>query len=278
MLPFVACRQGKVNPDDRRRRHSLPTPSIPPCMRANLAQSSLRMAPSTPAFAPGAALPRLHVQSRARCPLTPSAAPARTAVAPSRAPRRSAPSMRTRRKPRLQIELPENLAGSGVVRALDGSDFDFASTAGQVVLAVNIASQDPAAEEHIAVLKDLHARYGGAGLMIIAVPSNWFGQYEPGPDEEVAERLAEAGIQFLCLSKLANFDIEVMPMFELGVKAFPADILWNFEGRFLFDKKGKPVARFDLLTTSDYVGALLEQEHVASGAWLNAGVAWSLTF
>lgn len=136
---------------------------------------------------------------------------------------------------------------------LDGSEMDFASLKGKVVILVNIASKDSIAGSHLAALNDLYSRYHQVGLEIVAFPSNWFGQYEPGSDEEIAERLDELGVKFTVMSKLANFDIEVNPLFELGRAEFPGDIIWNFEGKFLFNKQGKPVARFDLLSTDEFI-------------------------
>lgn len=138
---------------------------------------------------------------------------------------------------------------------IDGTDFDFAQTKGKAVLLVNVATQDKGAEQQFAALNDIYKRYSPAGLMILAFPCNWFGQYEAGSDEEIASRLKELGVNFTVFSKLANFDIESNPAFELGIDAFPGDIIWNFEGKFLFDKRGECVARFDLLSTDDYVGS-----------------------
>jgi glutathione peroxidase len=182
---------------------------------------------------------------------------ARTAAAPVRRRRngRETPMCRTRRKPRVEIDLPESLDKIEPMMLIDGTDFDFAQTKGKAILAVNVATQDQNAEQQFASLHDLHKRYGPAGLLVLAFPSNWFGQYEPGSDEEIVERLKEFNVKFTVFSKLANFDIEANPVFELGISAFPGDIIWNFEGKFLFDKRGQPIARFDLLATDEYIGS-----------------------
>jgi glutathione peroxidase-family protein len=191
---------------------------------------------------------------RRRPPPAAAAAAAAAAPARSRRNRGEQPTCRTRRRPRIQIKVPESLDQAGIMTLLDGSDFDFADTKGKVVLAVNVATLDKAAEEHFETLNDLHKRYHQAGLIIIAFPSNWFGQYEPGSDERVAQRISEFDVKFPVMSKLANFDVEANPVFELGISAFPGDIIWNFQGKFLFDRSGKPVARFDLLSTDEFIG------------------------
>lgn len=223
--------------------------------------------PCVPAFlAPGALSHGARVASGDVCGAR-RARPA--AAAPPRRRRqraREAPTCRTRRAPRVRIEIPESLAAAGTMKLLDGKEFDFASTKGKTVLLVNVATQDKAAEEQFAMLNDLYKRYKGAGLMVLAFPSNWFGQYEPGSDEEVAARLKEHKVKFTCFSKLANFDVEANPAFELGIASFPGDIIWNFEGKFLFDKNGDCVARFDLLSTDEYIGTFYASTHWRANA------------
>lgn len=145
------------------------------------------------------------------------------------------------------------------MRLIDGTEMDFSTLKGKVVMVVNVASQDSAAGVQIAALNELYSRYHKVGFEIVAFPSNWFGQYEPGSDEDVALRLEEFGVKFIVMSKLANFDIEVNPLFELGRAEFPGEILWNFEGKFLFSKAGKPVARFDLLSTDEFIEGKLAE-------------------
>eukprot|EP00177_Eucheuma_denticulatum_P000860 GFKZ01001554.1.p3 GENE.GFKZ01001554.1~~GFKZ01001554.1.p3 ORF type:complete len:129 (+),score=34.65 GFKZ01001554.1:559-945(+) len=52
---------------------------------------------------------------------------------------------------------------------------------------------------------------------------------------------------------MANADPEWNEVFALGQAHFPGEIIWNFHGKFLFDRKGKPVERFDLLSEDTYV-------------------------
>jgi glutathione peroxidase-family protein len=160
-----------------------------------------------------------------------------------------------RRRPRLDVELPDALHLAKPLRLIDGSEYDFSQTKGNVVWVINVASLDFAAEEKFAMLTDIHGRYHQAGLEVIVFPSNWFGQKEPGSDEEVAERIKAFGGKLVVMSKLANFDIEINPVFELGILNFPGEILWNFHGSFLFDRNGMPVARFDLQSTPEYIEA-----------------------
>jgi glutathione peroxidase-family protein len=183
-------------------------------------------------------------------------------TAPGAAPARrtTAPSMRFRRRPRANIEVPKSLNLTEPLMTIDGVDYDFASTKGKVILAVNVATMDKAADENFSFLTDLHNQYSDAGFEVIAFPCNWFGQKEPGSDEEIAERVRDGwGSKFTVMSKLANLDLESNPVFEQGIACFPGDIIWNFQGKFLFDKSGRCVARFDLLTTPEYIESRIEK-------------------
>jgi glutathione peroxidase-family protein len=217
--------------------------------------------PRGPAFVPGAGLVLVSstlplastwiVGTDSVCSRRPPGTPTRPST--TRCSRRCTPMARIRRRPRLDVEIPDALYLADPMRRMDGTEYDFAKTKGKVVWVLNVASLDVAAEAKFAMLVDIYSRYRQAGLEIIAFPSNWYGQKEPGSDEEVAERINALGVKFVVMSKHANFDIELNPVFELGIKRFPGEILWNFHGSFLFDRNGIPSARFDLLSTAEYI-------------------------
>lgn len=137
--------------------------------------------------------------------------------------------------------------------------FDFSNTEDKVVFVCNTATMDSQAEYHLAMLTELHERYRTSGLMVIAYPSNWFAQKEPGTDEEIAERMAKWNPQYTIMSKGANFDIEENEVLELGRAHFPGEIIWNFHGKYLFGRDGLPKARFDLLTTMDDIEVSIQE-------------------
>lgn len=167
---------------------------------------------------------------------------------------------RIRRCPRVEIEIPKSLHAIEPLAMIDHSMLDMSSLKGKVVLALNIASEDVAAESNMLGLNDLYNKYHQSGFEIIAFPSNWFGQKEPGSDEVVAERLKEMfNPKFIIMSKLLNFDVEANPVFELGRHSYPGEVVWNFYGKFLFDKSGKPVGRFDLLTPYEFIDEQIQK-------------------
>ncbi|HVJ45548.1 MAG TPA: glutathione peroxidase, partial [Luteolibacter sp.] len=97
-------------------------------------------------------------------------------------------------------------------------------------------------------LEALYKKYSAHGFVILGFPCNDFNGQEPGTIEE---------IQTFCKTK---YDVTFPIMDKISVKgeeqhelykeltgekgAFPGDVKWNF-GKFLIDRDGKPIARFE---------------------------------
>lgn len=161
------------------------------------------------------------------------------------------PVARVRRSPIPKIDIPATLYDTEPMKDIDLKPFDFSSLRGRVVLVVNVASEDRKADENYASFSQLLEEYHGAGLEIIVFPCNWFGQFETGSFNEIKQFVHSKYSDRIRV--MAKSNIELNPIFALGRKYFPGEIIWNFHGKFLFGKKGVPVARFDYLTTHDYL-------------------------
>jgi len=132
-------------------------------------------------------------------------------------------------------------------QTIDGKDQTLADYKGKVVLIVNTASKCGLTPQYEA-LEALFDQYKEKGLVVLAFPCNDFGKQEPGSHEEIAE---------FCKVK---FDVSFPLMAKLHVKgkdqhalytkltgeggAFPGNVKWNF-GKFLINKKGEAIARFE---------------------------------
>ena len=68
---------------------------------------------------------------------------------------------------------------SDTLTLLDGSDTTLDAYAGQALLVVNVASECGFTRQY-AGLEALYERYRDRGLTVIGVPSNQFGEQEPG--------------------------------------------------------------------------------------------------
>ena len=156
-------------------------------------------------------------------------------------------------------------------RKMNGQEVSMEDYKGKVVLVVNTASKcglTPQFEE----LEALYKEYKDQGLKIIAVPSNQFGEQEPGSNEEVQSFCKlNFGVTFPVMAKADVRGENVIDLFkyltkEQGFKGFPdselTDMLtghlnaidpnylkddqvkWNFT-KFVVDRKGNVVARFE---------------------------------
>ncbi|MFT9424493.1 MAG: glutathione peroxidase [Acetobacter syzygii] len=133
--------------------------------------------------------------------------------------------------------------------ALDGSSIDLSTYRGQPILIVNTASKCGFTPQYEG-LQALWTQFHKAGLVVIGVPSNDFGQQEPGTSEEIASFCQKNyGVSFLMAARSPVKGPEAIPLFrwlneELGFLARPR---WNFF-KYLTGRNGQPVAWFSCLT------------------------------
>src|SRR5438874_1550157 len=86
------------------------------------------------------------------------------------------------------------------MKGLDGKMVDLSKYQGQVVLFVNVASECGLTKQYKGLQK-LHDKYAKAGLVIIGVPANEFGEQEPGTNKEIAAFCQkEFGVKFPMMS------------------------------------------------------------------------------
>jgi glutathione peroxidase len=138
-------------------------------------------------------------------------------------------------------------------KTITGKETSLADYKGKVVLIVNTASKCGLTPQYKA-LEETYDKYRRKDFVVLAFPCNDFNNQEPGTTKEIKE---------FCKT---NFDISFPLMDKVHVKgpeqhalyaaltgpegAFPGDVTWNF-GKFLIDKEGKPVARFEPRTAPD---------------------------
>lgn len=136
---------------------------------------------------------------------------------------------------------------------IDGKPTSLKAYEGKVMLVVNVASKCGLTKQYNG-LQALYDKYKDKGLVILGFPCNDFGGQEPGTVEEIKEFCStKYNVTFPMFSKISVKGSDQHPLYtELtGEKgAFPGDVKWNF-GKFLLDKKGKPLARFEPRTAPD---------------------------
>ncbi len=166
----------------------------------------------------------------------------------------------------------------------DGEDVNFADYKGKVLLVVNTASKCGFTPQYDG-LEALYKKYRHQGLVVIGFPCDQFGHQEPGSDEEIVEfcRL-NYGVTFPLMAKsdvngenanevfkwlysekpFAGWGDSETGQFMDGMLsrndpdyASNPDIKWNFT-KFLIDRKGRVVARFEPVVTPAELEAEIE--------------------
>jgi len=133
--------------------------------------------------------------------------------------------------------------------AIEGGPLPLASFKGKAVLVVNTASFCGNTPQYEA-LEKLWQQYRDRGLVVLGVPSNDFGQQEPGSAEDI-KKFCEVNysIDFPLADKAVVKGPEAHPFYrwalaELGPSAAPR---WNFH-KYLLGPDGKLVGWFPTKT------------------------------
>jgi glutathione peroxidase len=141
------------------------------------------------------------------------------------------------------------------ISSIDGQQVSLDNYKGKVVLLVNVASKCGFTPQY-AALEAVYEKYKDRGLVIVGVPANNFAQQEPGTNEEIKTFCTRKyNVSFPMMSKVSVKGDDETPLYHFLTDAstdpqFAGDIKWNFT-KFLFDRNGKPVARFEPATTPD---------------------------
>lgn len=124
--------------------------------------------------------------------------------------------------------------------SIDGDPLPLSDFAGKAVLVVNTASLCGFTYQYDG-LQDLFDRYRARGLVVLGVPSNDFGQQEPGAEEEI-KHFCEVNfdIDFPLTEKQSVKGDDAHPFFRHVAETFGEDTLprWNFH-KYLVDPEGR---------------------------------------
>ncbi len=132
---------------------------------------------------------------------------------------------------------------------IDGNERTLSEFSGKVLLIVNVASKCGFTPQY-KNLQVLYTRFKDRGFEVLGFPSNDFMRQEPGTEAEIKSFCSLTyGVTFPMFSKISVKGKTIHPLYAfLTDKAtnphFPGRITWNFN-KFLLDRKGNLVARFD---------------------------------
>ena len=126
------------------------------------------------------------------------------------------------------------------INSIDGDEIKFSNFKEKSILLVNVASNCGFTKQY-EDLQKLYELYKSSGLIVLGVPSNQFGNQEPGNEKEI-KNFCEANfnITFPMTSKYDVRGNKAHPVYlwakeSYGNSAVPK---WNFH-KILIDKNGK---------------------------------------
>lgn len=135
------------------------------------------------------------------------------------------------------------------VKTIDGKPTTLAEYKGKVLLIVNVASQCGYTPQYEG-LEKIYEQYQSKGFAVLGFPANNFGGQEPGTEAEIVTFCStNYGVKFPMFSKLSAAGADIHPLYKFLTEKetnpnFAGKINWNFN-KFLIDKNGNPIARFD---------------------------------
>ena len=141
------------------------------------------------------------------------------------------------------------------LNSIDGKPAPLSQYQGKVVLIVNVASRCGFTPQY-AGLEKIYEKYKDRGFVILGFPANNFGGQEPGTNEEIKTFCTRKyNVSFPMMAKVSVKGDDQTPLYKFLTgnstdPQFAGDIKWNFT-KFLFDRNGKPVARFEPPVTPD---------------------------
>jgi glutathione peroxidase len=127
---------------------------------------------------------------------------------------------------------------------LDGRDIRLANHAGKPILVVNTASQCGYTPQFTG-LQQLWTRYRQRGLLIVGVPSNDFGNQEPGTPSEILKIAADHyGVTFPLAAKVIVSGENAHPFYKWAALERPgSNPRWNFH-KYLVGREGRIIGSF----------------------------------
>lgn len=150
----------------------------------------------------------------------------------------------------------------------DGKNLPLSEYRGKVLLVVNLARQSYFVAQ-LPALQKLNDTFKDRGLIVVGVPSNGFGNAEPGTAAEVAKFYSDAKVTFPVMGVSTLTGVHELPLFTYLAtnKTVPDDGLhWNFT-KFLIDRNGKLIARFSPAVAPDSLEMMATVQEVVDGTW-----------
>lgn len=132
---------------------------------------------------------------------------------------------------------------------VNGKTVPLSNYKGKVLLIVNLASQSTYRDQ-IAALNDLEKSYAAEGLVVLGIPSSDFGGKELKDTAALREYYNNTAHVSFPIFSLANLHgVATIPLYSFlcdpKTSVPGGELHWNFT-KFIIDREGKPVARYEV--------------------------------
>ena len=131
---------------------------------------------------------------------------------------------------------------------MDGKVVPLSTYKGKLLLIVNVASKS-LYHDQLDALSELQKSYADKGLVVIGVPSPDFGGEELKDAAAVRQYYDDAHLSFPVFAPATLHGVHTIPLYKFLCNAKESvpggDIHWNFT-KFLIDRKGAPLARYEV--------------------------------
>ena len=141
------------------------------------------------------------------------------------------------------------------MKTIDGEQRSLGEFRDKALLVVNVASRCGLTPQYQALQK-LQDEFAPRGFAVVGFPCNQFAGQEPGTDSDVKQFCeTRYGVTFPLFSKVDVNGASRAPVYgwltsQATAPDGPGDVKWNF-AKFVVDRRGNVVARFDPTTTPD---------------------------
>ncbi len=145
--------------------------------------------------------------------------------------------------------ISETFAYNFKFKDLDGSILNLSEYKDKVIVVVNVASQCGFTKQYEDMQK-IWELYQEKGIIVLGVPSNDFGNQEPGSSKDIKNFCeAKFGITFPMTEKVKVKGPEAHPFYVWARESFGKSAIpkWNFH-KIIINKKGKVAHTFTSLT------------------------------
>lgn len=152
-----------------------------------------------------------------------------------------------------------SLSQIGTLRDIDGNEVGVETFKGKVVFVMNVASACGYTSSGYALFDKLSKKYSTEDFVAVAIPCNSFGFQESGTAEDIKSFALSRASKVVVMERSEVNGENEHAIVKLAKSKLAGKISWNFDGRYVFDRDGEAVARFDNSSSDEMIEQSIEK-------------------